>query len=714
MQAFFYFRIFHLKQDYKALYMPTYLSKIIIFLIGSLPFFTPIRPDLGWFYVAPDILKTLWGVMGVLVVIFFWLVFSYRKSEIVIQKSNIYLPLLVFITWCYVTLFWVEDGYLATIMLAQFTSVALMFFIVNNLIKRSAFYSIFNMLIFSMTLVSIIGLMQFYFRDNTLIYNFFGQSAVPGSTFVNKNMASHFLVMVLPLNLILLLKETSKKKIAFYSISITISLWYLIFIAARQAYLAFSIEFILLALFLVLDYWKNRKKAIYCITTFKIYKVAIAMLIIIFLSVVSNLVNSGSNKLQKLQSINIEGGNARIPAWINTIELIKDNFLTGVGVGQWPEVYPMYYDKVKKDVIFNEKTRLKRLHNDYIETFSNVGFIGFSVLIWMSFLILSKFFRIILNPYNPDRFGVFSIGLGLVGFCTVAFFSFPVRVYLPIFLVLVFFALIEISYRNSDKSFNIKNKRLILSILVLFSIISSYIGEKAIKWAKAENYYFLSKSFESVGMFTEALYFSDLALRNNKLSPSFYSIAGRLSLATSNLEKAEVLIKKSIDISPFNIPNLLNLAIVYNVNKNVVMELKVLEFILSFDEKNVRALAQLTFALYKEKEYKKAMIVYNRLKDAFTYFNGRNGFGPYHDVVSLVAINVGDHNYARYIYQDEINKKKLNKNEIYVKLGALEYYYLKNKKNGVKWLKKALEISPDMPKNSEIKALIEEYESSVK
>jgi len=702
--------------------MPTYLSKIIIFLIGSLPFFTPIRPDLGWFYAEPDILKTLWGLMGILIIIFLWLVISYKKSKITIKKSNIHLPLFIFISWCYITLLWVEDGYLATIMLAQFTSVALMFFIVNNLIKRGAFYSIFNTLIFSMTLVSIIGLIQFYFGDNTLVFNFFGQSAVPGSTFVNKNMASHFLVMVLPLNLILLIKDTSKKKIVFYSISITISLWYLIFITARQAYLAFGIELILLVLFLGLDYWKNRKKSIYHTATLKAFKVNTAILIIIFLSIVSNLVNSetGSNKLERLQSINIEGGSARIPAWVNTIELIKDNFWTGVGIGQWPETYPQYYDKVQKDVIFNEKVRLKRLHNDYLETFSNVGFIGFLVLIWMSFLILIRFFRIILNPYNPDRFKVFSIGLGLVGFCTVAFFSFPVRVYLPIFLVLVFFALIEISYRNSDNSFNInininiKNKRLILLILILFLIISLYVGEKTIKWAKAENYYFLSKSFESVGMFTEASYFSDLALRNNKLSPNFYSIAGRLSLATNNMEKAEVLIKKSIDISPFNTPNLLNLAIVYNSNKNVIMELKVLEFILSFDEKNVRALAQLTFLLYKEKEYKKAMIVYNRLKDAFTYFSGRNGFGPYHDVVSLVAINLGDHKYARYIYQDEINKKKLNKNETYVKLGALEYYYLKNKKKGVKWLKKALEISPDMPKNSEIKALIEGYESSVK
>jgi len=696
--------------------MQSHLSKIIIFLIGVLPFFAPIRPDLGWFYSTPEVLKTFGGIVGVLVIISLWLLISYKRSEIVIQKSSLHLPLFIFISWCFITLIWVEDGYLASIMLAQFTSVALMFFLVANLIKKSSFYSIFNTLIFSMTLVSIIGLMQSYFGDSIIIYNFFGQSAPPASTFANKNMASHFLVMVLPLNLILLLKEISKKKIVIYSISLTISLWYLIFIAARQAYLAFSIELILLMLFLVLDYWKNRKKSIYHAVTLKAYKASAAVLIVIFLSIVSNSVNTdiGSNKLQKLQSINIEAGSGRIPAWVNTIELIKDNFLTGVGIGQWPEIYPQYYDKVQKDVIFNEKIRLKRLHNDYLETFSNVGFIGFLVLIWIAFLILSKFFKIILNPYNPDRFVVFSIGLGLVGFCTVAFFSFPVRVYLPIFLVLVFFALIEISYRVADNAsnFKIKNKRLMLVILIVFSIISLYVVDRAIKWVKAENYNFLSNSLESIKLYPQALYFSDLALRNNKLSPSFYSIAGRLSLATDDLEKAEVLIKKSIDISPFNITDLLNLAIVYNRNENVEMEIKVLEFILSFDERNVRALAQLSFVLYSKKEYKKAMIVYNRLKIAFTYFNGRNGFGPYHEIVSMLAINVGDHNYAKYIYQDAIDKNLDEKN--YINLATLEYFILDNKEVGIKLYKTALSLDSNIPNNKKIKALIQEHESITK
>ena len=694
--------------------MQSYLSKITIFLIGSIPFITPMRPDLAWFHASPDLLKTLWGVISVLLIISLWLVFSYQRSRIIIQKSNIYLPLFIFISWCYLTLFWVRDGYLATIMLAQFTAAAMMFFIISNLIKKDAFYLIFDTLIFSMTLVSIIGLIQFYFGNNDLVYNFFSQSVSPASTFSNKNMASHFLVMVLPLNLILLLKDVSRKKIVIYSISLSISLWYLIFTTARQAYLAFGIELILLILFLVLDYWKNREKSLYHATNLKTYKVSAAVLIVIFLSIVSNSVNTGigSNKLQKLQSINIEEASGRIPAWVNTIELIKDNFWTGVGIGQWPETYPQYYDRVQKDKIFNEKIQLFRLHNDYLETFANVGLIGFSLLIWLLFLILSKFFRIILNPYNSDRFGIFSIGLGLMGFCTVAFFSFPVRVFLPIFIVTTYFALIEISFRGSNDNFEIKNKKIALSILIVFSILSVYITQKSVEWIKAENYHFLSRSLMKSGFSKEALYFSELALRNNKSASNFYFISGRLSLLAGNLENAELLLKKSIDISPFNTHSLLNLAMVYSRKKNLVMERRVLEFVLSFDKRNVKALASLVFALHGKKEYKKAMVVYNRLKNAFTYFNGRNGFGPYHEIVSMLAINVGDHNYAKYIYQDAIDKKIDKKN--YINLATLEYFILDNKEAGIKLYKTALSLDSNIPNNNKIKALIQEYESITK
>ena len=116
-------------------------------------------------------------------------------------------------------------------------------------------------------------------------------------------------------------------------------------------------------------------------------------MVLVSLSIAGNFTNQGWNanddeKFKRLSAISIEGGNSRIPLWINTIEMIKDHPLIGVGVDQWSEHYPLYYDKTIKDVAFNEKTRLQRVHNEYIETLASVGLIGYAFLLWMLFYIV--------------------------------------------------------------------------------------------------------------------------------------------------------------------------------------------------------------------------------------------------------------------------------------------------------------------------------------
>ncbi len=71
-----------------------------------------------------------------------------------------------------------------------------------------------------MSIVTIIGLVQYYFPDNYLIQNVFAQVAKPSATFGNKNMASHFVVMVLPLSIVFLLSAKNNFVIARYSVAI--------------------------------------------------------------------------------------------------------------------------------------------------------------------------------------------------------------------------------------------------------------------------------------------------------------------------------------------------------------------------------------------------------------------------------------------------------------------------------------------------------------
>ena len=721
MQAFLYIRIFHFSVDYKIQNMQAYLVKFIYVIIGVMPFLSPIRPDLGWFNASPENMKTAWGVVATIILFTIWMVSQYQKGKLKVVKTSLYLPIIGFIFWCTVTLLWVEDGYLASIMLSQFISYGLIFFIVINTIRKTEVINIINILIVSMSVISIIGLLQYYFSDIQGIRYFFAQTSSPSATFANKNMASHFIVMTLPLAIILLLTAKNKFNIFTYSIASTIGLWFLIYTSARQAYVAIALELFILVLFIALDIWKNKKSSIYHNSVLKLLKLNMMMLTVIFLSIVSNSVNTGygSNKLKDLQSIvGVEAGSARFPAWVNTTELIKDNFLTGVGIGQWPETYPLYYDRVKKDVIFNEKTRLKRLHNDYLEMFANFGLIGYVFLLWLLYLISKIIFSILLNNSSKHRDTALAITLGLVGFSVVAFFSFPVRVYLPAFLVLVYFSLL-FQLNNSLKIFFVIDlKRKTLNLFFFLILVSSFISVFSFKyahsWLVAEYYSLNTSALITLKKYNSAINHGLEALLYNKRAPDYYFMVGNTLLNLNKPKESVFFLKKTIDISPFNTRALLQLAVAYQSSPkpDLEMERKVLEFILSFDPKNVNALSFLVKNLSINNRGEDATIVYKRLKNSFEYFKGRSNFGPYHSIIGLTAMSVGDYKYAQYIYQDAIKRSPSAKN--YYNLAILEFDYLKNYNIGVDLAKKSLSINPNIVRHEEIRLMIEKYESITK
>lgn len=708
------------------------LQVFFILIIMLTPFLSPIRTDLGWLNVSPVTLKTVWMLIGVIIGFSWWFYNQIQSQKIEIVKVSLYKPIVMFISWCYISLFWVEDGYLAITMLVQYSISGLIFFLIINIFNRLKVINMLLMgLIISMVMISILGLLQYYLIDSYLVQNIFPQFATPSATFGNRNMASHFLVMTLPLAITYIFISNTKTRVILVAIAVFIGSWYVMYISARQAYLAMLIEIVLLGVFFLLDNLKNNKKSYFYIAELIKFKGYIIIIIIISLVLVSNFTNKGwdffsASKLNRMQDISIEGGGSRFPAWVNTIELIKDNPIIGVGVGQWPQAYPLYYDVVAQDVIFNERVRLKRLHNDYLELLSNLGIVGLLILMSFALPMIKISFNALKNPNNLYRMQVLGLTMGLVGFLVVSLVSFPGRVFLPIFLVMIYTAIIyllghaengsvilDMFSKNANKP--IKISLYFLPLLLFFVIFFSY------KWIMAEYHYLNAQSLLSRENPEMASNAAIKAINYNHWSPNYYFVAGSSLLIhgvnsqnKKSIQQSILFLKKAIDISPFSTPVLLQLARAYRIENNtkgVTMERKVLEFILSFDPMNVNALAALTKNLAETKEGKKAYIVFQRLKIAFEYFKDRSNFGPYHFSVGYIATQVGDYNYAEYIYKDAIEKFPTYKN--YILLGFLEFNHINNKKKAIDLFKKALLINPNGLESENIHSLILKYETNV-
>ena len=85
------------------------------------------------------------------------------------------------------------------------------------------------------------------------------------------------------------------------------------------------------------------------------------------------------------------GVSSRLPLWLNSLELIKDNLLFGIGTNNWGFEYPKYRNKIANDVISsNQTTRVDDPHNEYIRIISNLGLIGIIPLLLFFYAHLSS------------------------------------------------------------------------------------------------------------------------------------------------------------------------------------------------------------------------------------------------------------------------------------------------------------------------------------
>jgi len=234
-----------------------FLYKYLVFLIVLMPFLSPLGLLEMPLLIAPSEMKTALGVFATTSGLLIWFLINYKNRIICINKSLVYWPIFGFIAWSFISLLWVEDGYLATVMLVQFVVISLVFVLSVNLFNNYKKVDFFiKAIVISLMFVSIIGLLQYYFFDVDFIKHMFNQIVVPASTFGNKNFASHFVVMTLPLSLILILDSKNNRQVILFSIATAIGAWFLIYTTARQAYVAIFVELLVLALFFILDKWK--------------------------------------------------------------------------------------------------------------------------------------------------------------------------------------------------------------------------------------------------------------------------------------------------------------------------------------------------------------------------------------------------------------------------------------------------------------------------
>src|SRR5690554_48755 len=445
----------------------------------------------------------------------------------------------------------------------------------------------------------ILGLLLFVFEANekqllkttTLIdKNLYALS----SPFGHKNLYASYLVVCLPFMGYLIL--SSKKRMQVIStLVLLIGLGIIMVLQSKAAILGIIIGCALL-LPIILLIFKRKNKNI-----FRLLMIGGTLIIISSLTVIF-IFQDHFSLLFQTASVK-----ERVLVWENTVKMIQEFPLTGVGGGNWQLLFPKY--GLNSFHLINEKIHLgyqtfQRPHNDFLWVFAEAGILGliaFVSIFATGFLGVYQSF----NQSNDFRSKIIPLlfGLGIVAYLVISIFDFPLKRSEHVFL---FILLIVFSIPNSQKSRSVKKPYVLLLFLIPLLLISGYSVHNTSKRIQQEKAHLKVLIAHRMGDWNAML------KDENKSNYHLYQIdnfsiprewyRGVAFFTLGKLEKSREAFEKAYHLAPYQVHVINNLAGLYHTIGEHEKALELYDEALNIASYHSEILLNKSVALYSEKE----------------------------------------------------------------------------------------------------------------
>jgi putative inorganic carbon (hco3(-)) transporter len=199
----------------------------------------------------------------------------------------------------------------------------------------------------------------------------------------------------------------------------------ILFISARAFYVGLILLTLVYLIFIGIRYIQTRDRNF--IKIFIQYSAALLIAVLIFSLIQATLYPSKkgqfeTNISERMKSITGDiGSSGRIPFWLNTLELIKENPLMGVGTGNWKIAELKMENQMITSYIY-----MYKCHNDFLEITSETGLLGAITFIWLFLFPVLLFVKKIMNKANDDVYQYLLVPVfGILCYGVDAFFNFP-------------------------------------------------------------------------------------------------------------------------------------------------------------------------------------------------------------------------------------------------------------------------------------------------
>ena len=427
----------------------------------------------------------------------------------------------------------------------------LFFYVVSIIagLNKDNVYLIAKSVVVSGIIFSIIGILDLF---NYRLY----------SLMVNKNLFSSSLFLMSPFVLFGLFNFSGLWRIL--SLISAISIHCAIFLTGtRSVWLAIGLSAAILAC-TSLYYRNHRRNYVFNKKIIKIIAIP-GLLFIVSCSFLFFMDHSSYSSV--LSTKNLE---KRVELWKNTMDMIKDNSVLGVGPGQWKINYPRYGHFETGQNASGQKTEIvfQRPHNDYLGVLSEYGFPGFFFFIGFFIVIISYSIKILSHDNSDKRKSfVLFMAYGVIGYMVIAFFSFPrERIFHSTFLALISGSIFSIYHRlfpllKTDKRLPIKRFHLGMMVMLAFFIVAGFIRMNSEVHAR--------KMVQAVksGKWDIAIYESDLAeslfYNMDTVSNPITWYRGLANFSSGHIDDAINDFKKALLLHPWHIYSHNNLGVCY-------------------------------------------------------------------------------------------------------------------------------------------------------
>lgn len=392
--------VFHLNTAIDAALVPRFLCLSVVLILGVFLFFREISPTkiatLAWF----DACFLLWYLIAA--VSLFW---ALNIAEGVFAVQRIFAALVVYL--------------MLRFLLSKYDEKALRVILICNVaVTLLVLGSIFWQMSKSPTIF------RLAYKEFTGITGFSAQ----------RNLLCSFLFLTLIFN-ILFVRQLKQQtwRIACFGL-IALQIFILLLFQTRAVYVAL----VLSGLFFIIGFQRitsffNTKKIIVSAT-------AAAVLIGLVWARFYFYDDDFGVYLQNFdvrKYLGSTSANQRFKIWEQTILLIQEKPLTGVGAGNWEIFFPKNgiaeLFPTDKDIFF------QRPHNDFLWVFSEKGVLGFLAYVGMFVVVFFVGFKSLKNADTDTRLNIWILLSGLLGYIVIANLSFPLeRIEHQIWLMLLF------------------------------------------------------------------------------------------------------------------------------------------------------------------------------------------------------------------------------------------------------------------------------------